>query len=44
VPSKWFPRDDLDAERFEVREQTMRIGHDEILKLVLISDPAMLDD
>jgi hypothetical protein len=76
VPSKWFPRDDLDAEsfamsvlfgngpddpsprkigadawfdrrdaeRFEVHEQTIRIGHDEILTLVLISDPAMLDD
>jgi hypothetical protein len=31
-------------ERFEVHEQTMRIGSNEILTLVLISDPAMLDD
>ena len=38
----WFDR--RDAERFEVHEQTMRIGSNEILTLVLISDPAMLDD
>ena len=38
----WFDR--RDAERFEVHEQTIRIGPDEILTLVLISDPAMLDD
>ncbi len=38
----WFDR--RDAERFEVQEQTIRIGSDEILTLVLISDPAMLDD
>jgi hypothetical protein len=38
----WFDR--RDAERFEVHEQTIRIGPDEILTLVLISDPAMFDD
>ena len=73
--SKWFPRNDLDAEsfamsvlfgngsedssprkigadawfdrreaeRFEVHEQTIRTGYDEILTLILISDLAMLD-
>lgn len=76
VPSKWFPRNDLDAEsfamrvlfgsgpedssprkigadawfdrreaeRFEVHEQTIRTGSDEILTPILISDLAMLDD
>jgi hypothetical protein len=38
----WFDR--RDAERFEVHEQTIRIGSDEILTLVLISDLVMLDD
>ena len=38
----WFDR--RDTECFEVHEQTIRIGADEILTLVLISDPAMLDD
>ena len=76
VPSRWFPRVDLDAESFafgvlygrnaddpiprkigadawfdrreasnhEVHEQTVRTGPDEILTLVLISDPQMLDE
>lgn len=37
----WFDR--WDAERFEVHEQTMRIGPEETLTLVLISDPKMLE-
>ena len=36
----WFDR--REAERFEVHEQTFRTGPDEILTLVLISDPQML--
>ena len=76
VPSRWFPRDDLDADSFAfgvlyakkpddpmprkidgdawfdrrdagkyvVQEQTIRTGTDEILTLVLISDPEMLED
>jgi hypothetical protein len=38
----WFDR--WDAERFEVREQTVSSGPSEILTLVLIDDPQMLDD
>ncbi|TIU42034.1 MAG: hypothetical protein E5W28_01640 [Mesorhizobium sp.] len=38
----WFDR--WDAQRFEVHEQTYRTGPDEILTLVLISDPKMLDE
>jgi hypothetical protein len=38
----WFDR--WEAERFEVQEQTYRTCPDEILTLVLISDPGMLDD
>ena len=38
----WFDR--RDSGRFEVHEQTMRTGPEEILTLVLLSDPAMLDD
>jgi hypothetical protein len=38
----WFDR--WDAERFEVYEQTMRIGPGETLTLVLINDPKMLED
>jgi hypothetical protein len=37
----WFDRSE--AGRFEVREQTIRSGDDEILTLVLIDDEAMLD-
>jgi hypothetical protein len=76
VPSRWFPRDDLDAdsfafgvlhgrkpddamprkigadawfdrrgaEKYEVQEQTFRTGADEVLTLILITDPEMLDD
>ena len=76
VPSRWFPRETLDAECFafgvlyagngddpmprkigadawfdrweaanhEVHEQTVRTGDDEVLTLVLISDPHMLED
>jgi hypothetical protein len=38
----WFDR--REAERFEVQEQTFRTGPDEILTLVLIEDPKMLED
>ena len=38
----WFDR--WDAQSFEVHEQTYRTGPDEILTLVLISDPKMLDE
>jgi hypothetical protein len=76
VPSRWFPRSDLDAdsfafgilygkkpddpvprkigadawfdrreaEKYLVHEQTIRTGADEIITLVLISDPDMLED
>jgi len=76
VPSRWFPRPDLDADSFafgilhagrpddpfprkigadawfdrweaqkyEVQEQTIRADTYEILTLVLITDPDMLDD
>jgi hypothetical protein len=76
VPSRWFPKDDLDADSFafgvlhagnpddlmprkigadawfdrweaqkyEVQEQTIRTDTDEVLTLVLISDPEMLED
>ncbi len=76
VPSRWFPKDDLDAdsfafgilhggrpddpmprkigadawfdrgeaERYEVQEQTIRTATDEVLTLILIADPDMLDD
>ena len=37
----WFDRGD--AGKFVVHEQTIRTGTDEILTLVLISDPEMLD-
>ena len=38
----WFER--RDAERYEIHEQTCRIGPDEILTLLLLSDLRMLDD
>lgn len=38
----WFDR--REAERFEVHEQTYRTSPDEILTLILVSDPAMLED
>lgn len=38
----WFDR--FDAERFEVREQTVRTGPDETLTLLLISDSRMLNE
>jgi hypothetical protein len=38
----WFDR--RDAERFEVQEQTIRTGPDEILSLVLMTDDEMLCD
>ena len=38
----WF--NSWDAERYEVHEQTIRTGPDEILTLVLIDDPNMLED
>jgi hypothetical protein len=76
VPSRWFPRDDLDAdsfafgvlyagkpddpmprkigadawfdrreaEKYEVQEQTIRTGKDEVLTLILITDSDMLED
>jgi hypothetical protein len=37
----WFDR--FDAEQYEVHEQTIRIGDEEILTLVRIDDDAMLD-
>lgn len=37
----WFDR--WDADRFEVHEQTMRIGPDETLTLILIRDQKMLE-
>ena len=76
VPSRWFPRDDLDAdsfafgvlhggkpddamprkigadawfdrqdaEKYEVQEQTIRTGADEVLTLILITDHEMLEE
>ena len=76
IPTRWFPREDLDPESFafgilfggkpddvmprkigadawfdrreangfEIREQTIRSGNDEILTLVLIEDEAMLEE
>jgi hypothetical protein len=76
IPSRWFPKDTLDADSFafgvlyahnaddpmprkigadawfdrweaakhEVHEQTIRTGDDEILTLILVSDPQMLDE
>lgn len=38
----WFDRSE--AERFEVHEQSIRIGSDEILTLILMNDPGMLED
>ena len=38
----WFDR--WDAERFEIHEQTMRLGDGEILSLILVSDQRMLED
>lgn len=38
----WFDRDE--ASRYEVQEQTIRTADDEILTLVLIRDPEMLED
>jgi hypothetical protein len=76
VPSRWFPRNDIDADsfafsvlygnkpndpvprkidadawfdrrdagKFTIYEQTVRSGTDEILTLLLISDPEMLEE
>jgi len=76
VPSRWIPRDDLDADSFafgvlhaekpddpmprkigadawfdrweaqkyEVQEQTIRTATDEVLTLILFTDPEMLED
>jgi hypothetical protein len=76
VPSRWFPRNELDAdsfafgvlhagrpddpmprkigadawfdrweaEKYEIQEQTIRTGTDEMLTLILITDPDMLED
>jgi hypothetical protein len=76
VPSRWFPKNDLDAdsfafgilfgkasddpmprkigadawfdrrdaEKYVVHEQTIRSGSDEILTLVLMGDPEMLEE
>jgi len=38
----WFDR--LEAERYELREHSVRVGHDEILTLLQIDDEDMLDD
>ena len=75
VPSRWFPRDDLDADsyafdvlhreedrsrivkigadawferneasRYEIFEETIRVGASEILTLLTLSAPELLDD
>ena len=36
--------DRREAEKFEVLEQTVRTGADEVLTLILITDPDMLED
>jgi len=38
----WFDR--WDAERFEIHEQTMRTGPDEVVTILLISDQTMLQE
>ena len=38
----WFDRDE--AQRYEVQEQTLRTGDDDILTLILIRDASMLED
>ncbi len=38
----WFER--RDAERFEIFEQTVRVGDNEALSLLVISDDEMLED
>jgi hypothetical protein len=38
----WFDRSE--AQRYEVREQTVRTGDDEILTLILCRNPKMLED
>lgn len=38
----WFDR--REAERYEVYEQTLRVSADEVLTLILIGSPAMLDE
>jgi hypothetical protein len=38
----WF--DCWEAQRYEVHEQTIRNGNDEVLTLVLIRDPRMLEE
>lgn len=38
----WFS--DRDADRFMVREETIRVGHEETLTLIVLDDPTMLAD
>jgi len=38
----WFDR--RDADQFEIQEQTVRVANDEILTLLLITEPRMLED
>jgi IrrE N-terminal-like domain len=38
----WFDR--RDADKYEVREQTIKVGYDEILAIILIDDEHMLRD
>ena len=38
----WFDR--RDADQFEIQEQTVRVANDEILTLLLINEPRMLED
>ena len=38
----WFDR--WEAQKYEVHEQTVRTGSDEVLTLVLVSDPRMLEE
>ena len=38
----WFDR--WEAQKYEVHEQTVRTGSDEVQTLVLITDPRMLEE
>ena len=42
VADAWFDR--RDADQFEIQEQTVRVANDEILTLLLIAEPRMLED
>jgi hypothetical protein len=44
VGSVLKPFDRWEAQKYEVHEQTVRTGSDEVLTLVLITDPRMLEE